>query len=60
MKIAQTLMVNASLHWSEYGVDDLVLWQLAVRNVTWLYNLISSRIAGLTPIKLFTKSCADH
>ena len=31
-----------------------------VKHATWLYNQIPSRITGLTPIELLTKTCADH
>ena len=45
---------------SLYGVDDLALWPFAVKHATWLYNWISSRTTGLTPVKRLTKASADH
>ena len=36
--IGRTLMPHVSLHWSEYGVDDLVLWPFAVKHATCLFN----------------------
>ena len=56
----KSLHVVFSLHWSEYGVDDLSLWPFAAKHVTWLYNQIPSRTTGLTLIELSTKTHSDH
>lgn len=30
--VAKTFMIHVSLHWSEWGVDDLSLWGFAVKH----------------------------
>eukprot|EP00804_Cyclotella_cryptica_P030035 CCRYP_016932-RA/>CCRYP_016932-RA protein AED:0.41 eAED:0.41 QI:0/-1/0/1/-1/0/1/0/126 len=58
--MARTFMVHVSLHWSERGVDDLALWDFAVKHAAWLYNRIPNSTRGLTPLELLTKTKADH
>eukprot|EP00804_Cyclotella_cryptica_P017353 CCRYP_020903-RA/>CCRYP_020903-RA protein AED:0.09 eAED:0.09 QI:0/-1/0/1/-1/1/1/0/153 len=60
MYMARTFMVHVSLHWSGRGVDDLALWGFAVKHAAWVYNLVPSRLLGLTPLELLTKTKADH
>ena len=48
--IARTLMLHASLHWSELGFDCLYLWYFAVKNYVWIYNQWPRKESGLTPL----------
>ena len=56
----KTIMLHFLLYWSEYGVDELALWPLAIKYAMWLYNLVPSKIAGLTPMELLIKTCSNH
>ncbi len=60
MYMARTFMVHVSLHWSEYGADNLALWGFAVKHAVWLHNCIPNRLSGLTPLELLTKTKANH
>lgn len=60
MYMARTFMVHTSLHWTEYGVDDLSLWSFAVKHAAWLYNRVPNRRSGMTPLELLTNVKADH
>ena len=60
MYMAQIFMLHVSPLWSEYGVDDSVLWPFAVKHAMWFYNQIPSKTIELTPIELLTNTCADH
>ena len=60
MYMARTFMLHVSLHWSEYGIDDLVLWPYAIKHAIWLCNWILSRTTILTPMELLTKTHTDH
>eukprot|EP01082_Thalassiosira_pseudonana_P009463 g8665.t1 g8665 contig3:647373-650417(+) len=57
---ARTFMIHTSLHWSEYGADDLCLWSFAVKHAAWLYNRLPNRKSGLTPFELLTRTKANH
>ncbi|KAL7456349.1 hypothetical protein ACHAXS_000377, partial [Conticribra weissflogii] len=58
--MARTFLIHVSLHWSDNGVDDLSLWSFAVKHAAWLYNQTPSRVSGLTPIEIATKTKTDH
>jgi len=60
MYMARTLMVHASLHWTERGSDDLSLWSFAVKNSVWIYNRVPNACSGLTPLELVTKERSDY
>jgi len=60
MYMARTFMFNVSLHWSEQGVDDLVLWGFAVKHAGWVYDHVPNRMLGLTPLELLAKTKDDH
>ena len=53
-------MLHVSIHQSGYCVDDLGLWPFAVKHATWLYNGITKKVTGLTPIKLLTTTHFDY
>ncbi len=53
-------MVCVSLHWSKYGPDNLALWGFAVKHAVWLHNHIPNHLSGLKPLKLLTRSKANH
>ncbi len=53
-------MVHSSLHWTDRGSDDILLWPFAVKHAVWIYNRVPNRQSGLTPLELLTKSKADH
>jgi hypothetical protein len=52
--------VHASLHWTDQGSDDILLWPFAVKHAVWIYNRVPNRQSGLTPLDLLMKSKADH
>jgi hypothetical protein len=60
MFMARSFMVHSSLHWTDRGLDDTLLWPFAVKHVVWIYNRVPNRQSGLTPLELLTKSKADH
>jgi hypothetical protein len=60
MYMARCCMVHSSLHLADRGSDDISLWPFAVKHAMWLYNRVPSRLSGLTPLELLTKSKADH
>ncbi len=41
--MARTFMVRVSLCWPERGVDDLSLWEFAVKHAAWIHNHILNR-----------------
>ncbi|KAL7479181.1 hypothetical protein ACHAW6_004921 [Cyclotella cf. meneghiniana] len=41
--MARTFMVHVSLRWTERGVDDLSLWDFAVKHAAWIHNHILNR-----------------
>ena len=53
-------MVHSSLHWTDRGSDDILLWPFAVKHAVWLYNCVPNRLSGPTLLELLTKSKADH
>ncbi len=53
-------LVHVSLHWSEYGADNLVLRSFAVNCAVWLHNHIPDNLSGLTSLELLTKTKANH
>ncbi len=62
MYMAHCFIVHSSLHWTDQGLDDILLWPFAVQHAMWLYNRVPNRFSGLTPspLELLTKSKADH
>ncbi len=60
MFMAHSFMVHSSLHWTDRGLDDILLWPFAVKHVVWIYNRVPNRQSGLTLLELLTKSKADH
>ena len=36
MYTARIFIMNTSLHWTDYGVDDLLLWYFTVKHMVWL------------------------
>jgi hypothetical protein len=56
MFMACSFMVHASLHWTDRGSDDILLWPFAVKHVVWIYNRVPNCQSGLTPLELLTKS----
>jgi hypothetical protein len=60
MFMACSFMVHASLHWTDRGLDDILLLPFAVKHAVWIYNRVPNCQSGLTPLELLTKSKADH
>ncbi len=60
MYMARTFMVNASLHWTDCGSDDLSLWSFAVKHSVWIYNRVPNARSGLTPFELVTNEWSDY
>jgi hypothetical protein len=60
MFMACIFMVHASLHWTDQGLDDILLWPFAVKHAVWIYNRVPNCQSGLTPLELLTKSKADR
>ncbi len=60
MFMARSFMVHASLHWTDRGSDDILLWPFAVKHAIWLYNRVPNRLSGLTPLELLMKTKADY
>ncbi len=60
MFMAHSFMVHSSLHWTDRGSDDILLWPFAVKHAVWIYHRVPNRQSGLTPLELLTKSKADH
>jgi hypothetical protein len=60
MWMARTFMLHVSLHWTEYGVDNIALWGFAVKHAAWLYNRIPNRVTGISPLEMLTNVKADH
>jgi hypothetical protein len=58
--MARSFMVQASLHWTDRGSDDISLWLFAVKHAVWFYNCVPNRLSGLTLLELLMKSKADH
>ncbi len=65
---ARHMMVHAAVHWPSNGSDNICsngsdnirLWPFAVQHAVWLFNQISNRVTGLTPLEVFTKTKSDH
>ncbi len=60
MFMAHSFMVHSSLHWTDQGSDDILLWPFAVKHAVWIYSRVPNRQSGLTPLELLMKSKADH
>jgi len=60
MFMAHSFMVHSSLHWTDQGSDDILLWPFAVKHAVWIYNRVPNCQSGLTLLELLTKSKADH
>jgi hypothetical protein len=60
MYMAYCFMVHPSLHWTDQGLDDILLWPFSVKHAVWLYNRVPNRFSGLTLLELLTKSKVDH
>ena len=60
MYMTRTLRLHASLHQSEHDIENLVIWPLAVKCATWLYNQMPNEATGLTSLKLLPNTCFDH
>ncbi len=60
MHMAQTFMAHVSLHWSKYGADNFALLGFAAKHAVWLHNCIPKYLSGPTPMKLLTKTKANH
>ncbi len=60
MFMAHSFMVHFSLHWTDQGSDDILLWPFAVKHAVWIYNRVLNCQSGLTPLELLMKSKADH
>ena len=58
--MSRTLMVHTSLHWTEYGFDDLQLLSFAVHNGFWLYNSMTNRQTGIFPMEMVTSTKYGH
>jgi hypothetical protein len=52
MFMACSFMVHASLHWTDRGLDDILLWPFAVKHALWIYNRVPNCQSGLTPLEL--------
>ncbi len=52
-------MVHASLHWTEQGLDDILLRSFAVKHSVWVYNRVPNVRSGLTPFELITRERSD-
>jgi hypothetical protein len=48
MFMARSFMVHASLHWTDQGSDNILLWPFAVKHAVWIYNRVPNRQSGLT------------
>ena len=53
-------MVHASLHWTEQGLDDILLRSFAVKHSVWVYNHVPNVRSGLTPFELITREHSDY
>ena len=53
-------MVHSSLHWTDYGADNIALWSFAVKHAVWIHNRLPNRLSGITPLELLTNVKADH
>ncbi len=53
-------MVHVSLHWSEYGADNLALWGFSVKHAVWLHNCFLNCLSSLTPLELLAKTKVNH
>ncbi len=51
MYMARTLMVHASLHWTERGSDNLSLWSFAVKHSVWIYNRVPNAWSSVAEYK---------
>jgi hypothetical protein len=60
MFMACSFMVHASLHWTDQGLDDILLWPFAVNHAVWIFNRVPNHQSGHSPLELLTKSKADH
>ena len=53
-------MVHYSLHWTDHGVDEILLWSFAVKHDVWLHNCLPNYCSGITPLEFLTRNKADH
>ena len=60
MYMACWFIVHSSVHLTDRGLDDILLWPFAVKHAVWLYNRVPNHFSGLTPLELLMKSKADH
>ena len=60
MWVARTFILHVAMRWSERGVENIALWDFAVKHAAWLYNRMPNRYFGLTPMELLTNIKADH
>ena len=58
--MACNFMVHYLLHWSERSSDNISLWYLAVKHLVWIYNQLTSKESGLTPLEFLTNTKSDH
>ncbi len=40
MFMARSFIVHSSLHWTDQGSDDILLWPFAVKHAVWIYNRV--------------------
>jgi hypothetical protein len=59
MYMAHSFMVHSSLHWTDQGLDDILLWSFAVKHLVWLYNHVPNSPSDLTVLELLTKLKAE-
>eukprot|EP00804_Cyclotella_cryptica_P016301 CCRYP_005767-RA/>CCRYP_005767-RA protein AED:0.10 eAED:-0.02 QI:0/-1/0/1/-1/1/1/0/98 len=60
MYMPMPVMLHVSCHWSERGLDDVVLPGLAAKHSAFINNRVPDRTNGLTPLDLLFKTKADH
>ena len=58
--MARSFMTHAALIWGQHGATDTKLWSLALDHAGWLYNQITQRRSGITPLEFVTKYKANH
>ena len=51
MYMARTFMVYNLLHWTDYAVDDLLLYYFVVQHAVWMYNCMKNCQTGIHQCK---------
>ncbi len=51
---------NVLLCWNNFGIENIALCCLIAKYTVWLYNQMSNRVTGLSPIELLARRKIDH